>query len=150
MNKLIKALLALAILGFALYLYMDNRKVNIVDAHHNQYTAEILVNTLPVSDSASIQWWQKNQSEIYAKYNISTAESGGPYSVTIYKFGEGYKEEGNEDRLCFDDIPAQKKCIDKKIIMRVVYLRNGNTKFSFENAVYILKADGEISKSAHN
>lgn len=87
---------------------------------------------LPLSDSAIINWWQKNQSSIREKYHISAAEAG-PLFMTIYAFGDGYKEEGQEDRLYFDGVKPPRNCIDKNIFMSVNRTRDGDTTFSFEH-----------------
>lgn len=38
------------------------------------------------------------------KYHITTPEKDGSFYLTFWLFGEGYKEEGKYDRLCFDDM----------------------------------------------
>ncbi|MDE1188664.1 MAG: DUF943 family protein [Pantoea sp.] len=136
--------IAAAIAGSLIYL--NNRDVMVMGGHHNQYTAEILVDHLPLSQVASVQWWLKNQNEIRLKYNIVSEEEGGPALISIFAFGDGYKELGKEDRLCFDDMQPPKNCIDKKRLMAVYFTRDGITQFRFDYSTYQLTDDGRIIK----
>ncbi|XES84015.1 DUF943 family protein [Franconibacter pulveris] len=144
-----KLLLILGIVAIMLgcYFYLNNRKVTVIDAHHGHYAAQVLVNHLPLSNSARIQWWITNQPEIFSKYKIAHHDAGGPSLITIFAFGKGYQEENNEDRLCFDDMDTPKNCIDKDSIMTVFYSRNGDIEFRFDNVVYIRNKEGRIYQS---
>lgn len=146
MRNLRVIVITIVIIAFCLYSYLNNREVKVIDAHHNKYTAEILVDHLPFSKSASIDWWLNNQDEIRSKYKIPFGEKG-PIFITIYAFGDGYKEEGKKDRLCFDDVKPPKNCIDKDILMSVNRTRNGDTEFGFEYSAYFRTKDGTLIKS---
>lgn len=134
--------IVMAAVGF--YLYLDNRRVNIIDAHHGKYSAAILVDHLPVTASSAINWWLENQNAIREKYHIPSEEAGGPSNFTVFAFGDGYQKEDENDMLCFDDVPPPENCIVKEILLTVGRNREGNIRFAFGNAAYIRYADGRI------
>lgn len=129
MRKLV--ILSLAIALFIIgYLFTVKPNVSIIAAHYDGSTAQIIVNKLPLTDSNKINWWQRNQSEIFEKYNIPAGDKI-PFLIVIYAFGDGYQVEGKEDRLCFSDIKPPKNCIDKKILMMIWRTRDGGVKYQF-------------------
>jgi len=137
--------LFLIIIAFtAFYLWRDNASVNIIAIHQNKYTAEILVDRLPLTEMSRIEWWVGNRKEIEGKYRIVSFENGGPDYITIYKFGDGYKKEGKEDRLCFDDMDTETNCIDKDILMTISRTREGLERFTFSDSSYVISGDGVI------
>lgn len=123
----------------SIYYWSNHRQVQVIDVHHNTWTAEIVVDHFPFSKAARIEWWENNNESILKKYNIPEHGAGGPDYFTIYAFGKGYQQLAREDRLCFDDIKPPYNCIDKNILMTVNRDRNGDVRFSFENAAYIKK-----------
>ncbi len=68
------------------YLYINRQEVNIIDVHYDGYTAAVLVDRLPFSNSAKIYWWEQNQEEIRSKYHIPSGDAG-PALITVYAFG---------------------------------------------------------------
>ncbi len=137
--------LFLIIIAFtAFYLWRDNASVNIIAIHQNKYTAEILVDRLPLTEMSRIEWWVGNRKEIEGKYRIASFKNGGPDYITIYKFGDGYKKEGKEDRLCFDDMDTETNCIDKDILMTISRTREGLERFTFSDSSYVISGDGVI------
>ena len=110
------------------YFYINRQNVTLVDAHYNGHTAQILVDRLPFSHSAKIYWWEKNKDAIRNKYHIPDDEAG-PSLITIYAFGEGYKEEGKEQQRCFEEVKPPRNCIDKKILMTIWRTREGGIKY---------------------
>jgi len=137
--------LFLIIIAFtAFYLWRDNASVNVIAIHQNKYTAEILVDRLPLTERSRIKWWVGNRKEIEGKYRIVSFENGGPDYITIYKFGDGYKKEGKEDRLCFDDMDTEANCIDKDILMTISRTREGLERFTFSDSSYVISGDGVI------
>lgn len=143
MKKIIFLLLAIIVLiGF--HLWCDNVSVNIIAIHQNKYTAEILVDRLPLTERSRIKWWVGNRKEIEGKYRIVSFENRGPGYITIYKFGDGYKKEGKEDRLCFDDMDTETNCIDKDILMTISRTREGLERFTFSDSSYVISGDGVI------
>lgn len=137
-------LLLIIIASTTFYLWHDNTSVNVIDVHQNKYTAEILVDRLPLTEKSRIKWWMDNRKEIEGKYRIVSFENGGPDYITIYKFGDGYKKEGKEDRLCFDDMDTKTNCIDKDILMTISRTREGLERFTFSDSSYVISSDGVI------
>ncbi|MFZ4832184.1 DUF943 family protein [Rouxiella sp. Mn2063] len=144
MRKWLFILAVVGIFAAGTYSYLNNREVRVIAVHHDNYTVEVLVDHLPISASASIKWWVENQNSIFSKSNIISKNNGGPDYITIFAFGDGYKKEGKEDRLCFDDIKAPVNCIDKDILMTISSNRNGESRFSFERSTYIITNDGKL------
>lgn len=145
-RKSVNFLIFIIIAAMGIYLYLDNRRVNIIDAHHGVYSAAILVDHLPVTASSAINWWLENQSAIREKYHIPSEEAGGPGNFTVFAFGDGYQKNVENDMLCFDDVPPPENCIVKEILLTVSRNREGNIRFAFGNAAYIRYADGRITK----
>ncbi|WP_312274070.1 DUF943 family protein [Pseudescherichia sp.] len=143
MKKIISlSLISIVLVSF--YLWHENSAVNIIAIHQNKYTAEILVDRLPLTERSRIKWWVGNRKEIEGKYRIVSFENGGPDYITIYKFGDGYKKEGKEDRLCFDDMDTETNCIDKDILMTISRTREGLERFTFSDSSYVISGDGVI------
>lgn len=139
-------LIFITIAAMGIYLYLDNRRVNIISAHYDRYSAEVLVDHLPVTASSAINWWLKNENAIREKYHIPPEEAGGPGNFTVFAFGDGYQKENENDMLCFDDVPPPENCIVKEILLTVGRNREGNTRFAFGNSAYLRYADGHIIK----
>lgn len=127
--------------------YMNNKDVKVIDAHHNGWTASIMVDRLPNFQRESIEWWLNQKSAISAKYHFKADNPKGYLDYYIYAFGEGYQEEGKEDRLCFDEMNPPKNCIDKNLLMVVLKTREGNTQFRFDHGVYIQTSNGKIIRT---
>jgi len=60
MKKII-CLLLLIIASTTFYLWRGNVSVNIIAIHQNKYTAEILVDRLPLTEKLRIKWWIDNR-----------------------------------------------------------------------------------------
>lgn len=147
MKKIVFVLAAIIAMGTSLNLYLNREDVKVIDGHGNKWTASVIVDRLPLSESKKIQWWLRNQENITAKYHFKPDNPAGRLSYYIYSFGDGYQAEENEDRLCFDDMTPPKNCIDKKLLMVVSNTRNGDTEFRFDNAVYIRNKEGRVYQS---
>ena len=143
MKKII-CLLLIIIVFTAFYLWRDNVSVNIMAIHQNKYAAEILVDRLPLTEKSRIKWWMGKRKEIEDKYDITPYGNGGPDYITIFKFGDGYKKAGKEDRLCFDDMDTETNCIDKDILMTISRTREGLERFTFSDSSYVISKDGVI------
>lgn len=148
MKKLMISVFLLVLTATGVYIYLNFRSIKVIDAHQNTTHAEILVDRLPISTSASIDWWIKNKSAIYSKYKILPSDAGGPRYITIFGFGEGYQELGREDRLCFADMAPPKNCIDKDILMLINRTRNGDTQFRRHENTYLMTQDGKITEGS--
>ncbi|AVJ17752.1 hypothetical protein CLM71_11715 [Serratia sp. MYb239] len=147
MRKWLFAGAAIGAIAIGSYTYLNQRAIKVFAAHHGTYTAEILVDHLPLSAAASIDWWLKNQHEILSKYHIRSSDDGGPVYITVFAFGDGYKEEEKKDRRCFSDVEPPKNCIDKDILMTINRTRSGETRFNFEYSSYLKTHDGKIVKT---
>jgi len=130
MRKLIVLLLTL-LLCVAFFLFNEKKDVSVIDAHYDGSTAQIIVDKLPLTEAAKISWWKQNQNEILENYKIPTGDKV-PFLIAIYAYGNGYQEEGKEDRLCFSDIKSPKNCIDKNILMMIWRTRDGGVKYQFK------------------
>lgn len=122
-------IIIIALLGSA-YLYFNRQEVTIINAHYNGHTAAILVDRLPLTNSSKIKWWESNQDKIRRKYHIPSGING-PFLIDVFAFGEGYQEEGKEDRLCFEEVKPPRNCIDKKMLMSIWTTREGGVKYMF-------------------
>lgn len=115
--------------GIATYFYLNNRPTHIIAVHQNEFVASVLVDRLPRSDSKRIAWWLRNKETVSTQYNITSVHERGEKSIYVYAFGEGYLAEEDKDRLCFEDMPGPKNCIDKNILMMVLRTRDGGQQF---------------------
>ncbi|MFZ4834575.1 DUF943 family protein [Rouxiella sp. Mn2063] len=130
MRRLLVLIIFIILSVFAYLLWLNNRTVHVIDAHYDMGGAQIIVNNLPITNSAKISWWQHNQQEIRKKYHIPDKYMD-PMLITVYAFGNGYQEEGKEDRMCFEDMPPPRNCIDKDILMMIWHNRDGSIKYNF-------------------
>ena len=127
--------------------YLEWRPVLIVGIHHRSSGfSDVLVTSLPLSDKAKIRWWLNHQDEIKDLYNVPAPEPDGTFDVTFWRFGEGYKEEGQHDCLCFDDMRIKARCIEKNSIFEVSNSRNYGLVFESGKSRYRLVKNGDIEK----
>lgn len=110
---------------------MNHDNVAIKSIHHGEFTAQILVNDLPLSSSTKICWWIKNGKTLAEKYPLNGKD------IYIYPWGDGYQEEGKADRLCFADIAPPRNCIDKNILMSVSKTQSGNTEYRIDDKIWL-------------
>lgn len=122
--------------------YLNHDNVAIKSIHHGEFTAQILVNDLPLSSSAKIGWWIKNGKTLAEKYPLNGKD------IYIYVWGDGDQEEGKADRLCFADIAPPRNCIDKNILMSVSQTRSGNTEYRIDDDIYLQRQTEKYSKLA--
>ncbi|EQA5722338.1 DUF943 family protein [Cronobacter dublinensis] len=64
-------LFIIPVINAAIFLlnYLNHDNVAIKSIHHGEFTAQILVNVLPLSSSAKIGWWIKNGKTLAEKYS---------------------------------------------------------------------------------
>ncbi|CAE1144298.1 DUF943 family protein [Serratia sp. Tan611] len=141
-------LLMLCILIIYAYLLGCSR-VEIVAVHQRDNYSDVLVKSFPVTDKGKIQWWFENKDKLKNQYNIPQPASYGGFTVTFWLFGDGYQEEGKYDRLCFDDMPTNKSCIDKNLLMMVRYAKSTGLSFRLDGGVYRIKGNGEMIKEKY-
>jgi len=148
-NKKAIALLFLAgcvFLGY--WLWLSLRPVEIIAVHHRESNfSAILVKNTPLTDKGKISWWMKNKAIFKEKYNVPNPAEDGSFSVTVWLFGEGYKEEGKYDRFCFNDIKSKKNCIEKDAVFTVTNSKNRGIFFTiYDGDNYRLGQNGDIIK----
>jgi len=145
-----KIVLFLAIVGGTLtgyFLWLALHPVEIVAVHHRSSGfSAVLVKNFPLTDKGKINWWLENRKSIEEKYQIPTPDQDGSFYLTFWLFGEGYKEEGKYDRLCFKDMQPPINCIEKNRVFSVETGRNGNIIFTVGDEIYRMDKDGKIIK----
>lgn len=150
-NKKKKTICVLLLVGCILlgyFIWVLFRPVKIIAVHQrgSNFSA-VLVKNFPFTDKGKIKWWLENKSILKGKYNVPNPAKDGFFHVTFWLFGDGYKEEGKYDRLCFDDMKTKANCIEKKPVFTVDKSRNMGVMFTvYEGGDYRLKQDGEIVK----
>jgi len=129
------------------FLWYSHRPVEIVAVHHRSSGfSDVLVKNFPFTDKGKIHWWLKNKAMLKEKYNVPNPESDGSFSLTVWLFGDGYKEEGKYDRLCFEDMKTKVNCIEKDIVFSVDNSKNMGTMFEAYDGTYRLQKNGEVVK----
>ena len=118
-KRLLWVLILLPAILTSYVFWLSQRSVEIVGVHQNGNHSYVLVKNFPFSDRGKISWWLENKDMLRVKYKIPKPATYGSYTIIFWLFGEGYKEEGKYDRLCFDDMPFPKHCIEKEAIFAV-------------------------------
>ncbi|MGV3345364.1 DUF943 family protein [Enterobacteriaceae bacterium LUAb1] len=131
---------------FIHFLWLSQRPVKIIAVHEDGHFSSVLVQNFPFTDKGKINWWLKNKAMLKEKYNIPKPASYGNFNITFWLFGDGYKEEGKYDRLCFADMKKKANCIEKDAIFSVNNSANMGIVFTVYDGTYILKKNGEIVK----
>lgn len=142
-------LLVAMVLAVAL-LWLWCRPVKIIAVHQKISSSIILVKQYPLTDKGKIEWWLKHKDVLKAKYNVPVIDENGNYKVILWDFGDGYKEEGKYDRLCFDDMDSPKSCVDKNALMIVNHYKDDITDFSAGEDIYTMDNNGKVVKRKRN
>ncbi|QHM75419.1 hypothetical protein C7M52_01373 [Mixta theicola] len=120
------------------------RPVKIIAVHqHGSRFSSVLVNHFPLTDRGKINWWLENRTMLKEKYHVPATDKKSYFSVIFWLFGEGYKERGKYDLLCFDDMKSEKRCIEKDAVFIVSHTGDDRTYFTMDGARYLLKSNGE-------
>ena len=146
LKKTLYVLLFCVFILLASLLWLSLRPIEIVAVHDNGNWSSVLVKNFPVTDRGKIDWWLKNKDMLKRQYDIPKPASYGNYTVSIWLFGEGYKEEGKYDRLCFDDINPPINCIEKDRVFIISYSKNRGVIFTVDDGEYRMENDGKIIK----
>lgn len=144
-----KLFILVMIVAALIILHLLSLPVKIIAVHQRGNNSTVLVKDYPFTDKGKIEWWLKNKNLLKNKYKIPKPDESGIYTVVLWDFGEGYKEEGKYDRLCFDDIKQPKNCINKKKLMIISHNKDNVTQFTAGNEYYILQDNGLIVKRKH-
>ncbi|WP_246494600.1 DUF943 family protein [Brenneria izadpanahii] len=140
-KKHVAAVLAvLAVIYGIIWLF---RPVKIVAIHQHNDSSYVLVLNFPLTSRGKIDWWLKNREMLQEKYAIPKRSSYGSFTIAFLDFSEGYKES-EYDRLCFEDMPSEKNCIEKQLVFSVDDNGKGFVFIQTLNGTYEQLPDGEI------
>lgn len=115
-----------------------------VDAVHtfNGQPWLVLVQHFPLTQQGKIEWWDRNQAMLKAKYGLSYddqqtlrfAKWDGKYLVDPGRQARFFEDANDFDLLCFDeDMNAEARCIKKgTVIMTVNKRSDGGMRFTVE------------------
>ena len=144
-NKAIYLILA-GILSTVGFLWLSLRPVEIVAIHQRNDFSDVLVKSFPFTDKGKINWWLKNKEMLKSRHNIPKPDPDDSYTINIWLFGDGYKEEGKYDRLCFRDMKTDKNCIEKDKLFSVNKSKNLGVVFTGDSGTYRLEENGKVVK----
>ncbi|WP_435947186.1 DUF943 family protein [Dryocola sp. BD586] len=145
-KKIIFMLLLAGSVLLGCFIWRVLHPAQIVAIHQRSNYSDILVRNLPFTDKGKIRWWLENKSIIKEKYNAPKPAEDGFYVMIFWDFGEGYKEEGKYDRMCFYDMQTPKNCIDKEKFMTIYRYNDEEPFFSFDGNRYVIGKNGGIVK----
>lgn len=137
-------LIACALPGYLFWLSLPSAEI--IAVHEKGNHSYILVKKFPFTDKGKINWWMKNKSILKDRYKTPKPDTDGFFTVIFWDFGDGYKEEGKYDRLCFNDMKPPINCIEKNKVFSVSNSRNMGLSFTTNNSIYRIKKSGEILK----
>ncbi|THB84812.1 DUF943 family protein [Pantoea allii] len=146
LKKIILTLFFCACMLVAYLLWLSLRPVKIVAVHNTANWSSVLVKNFPITDRGKINWWLKNKDALKRQYDIPKPASYGNYTVSIWLFGEGYKEDDKYDRLCFSDMKPPMNCIEKDRVFIISYSKNSGITFTVDDGEYSMKDNGKITK----
>ena len=144
-KRAVLLLAAAVLLVYLLWLFLH--PVEIVAVHHKNGFSDILVKNFPFTDKGRISWWLENRAMLKEKYNVPNRDDNGTFLVTIFLFGDGYQKDIIDERLCFDEIKSELRCIDKNAVMTVFSDRYNQVFFSLGKERYILRNNGKLDRS---
>lgn len=146
MKKIGISLVAMVALVAGFFFIKQTGPVEVMAVNKTPDTILIAVKGLPYSAKSKLDWWLDNKNLLISKYQLDFNNPKEQPSIYIYNFGDGFKKEEIKDRLCFDNVPSPKNCIDKDIIMVISQLRNGNIKLAVDGDVFIQDGSGKITE----
>ncbi|MGD8162668.1 DUF943 family protein [Pantoea sp. FN0307] len=139
-------LAAAALLIYLLWFFL--RPVEIVAVHkRGRSSTAVLVKNFPFTDKGKISWWLENRAMLKEKYNAPYLDEDGTFWATIFLFGDGYQKDIIDERLCFDEIKSELRCINKNAVMTVYSNRDKQVFFSLGKGKYILINNGKVDRS---
>ena len=147
-KKFIGAILIIAIILVAGFLWFSLRPVTIEAVHHRSSGfSDVLVDHVPLTTKSKIAWWQENHDLLKKRYGAPQPAFAQDFTITFWYFGDGYMERGRyDDRLCFSDMKTPKNCIEKDKAFTVRYSKNSGLYFTTSEGYYTLKENGEITR----
>ncbi|MCT4714914.1 DUF943 family protein [Enterobacteriaceae bacterium H18W14] len=145
-KKILSVVLLAGSLLLGYFIWRSLRPIEIVAVHEDGHFSSILVKNFPITDRGKIAWWLENKNRLKSRYGIPKPASYGSYTIIFWDFGEGYKEEGKYDRMCFYDMQTPKNCIDKEKFMTIYKYNDEEPFFSFDGNRYLIGKNGGIVK----
>ncbi|MEW5290439.1 DUF943 family protein [Erwinia papayae] len=145
-RKILAALFLTGGIAISYLIWLSLRPVVIIAVHKDGAFSDILVENFPITGREKINWWLQNEVRLKEKYEISFPKKNEFSSITFWNFGDGYKEEGKYDRLCFEEMKTKKNCIEKEPVFSVSNSRNRGIIFTVYDGTYHLKENGEVTK----
>ena len=122
------------------------RPVEIVAVHQYDDFSFVLVKNFPLTDKGKFDWWMSNKDMLKKHYGVPQSTSSGFFVITFWDFSDSYKEAGKYDRLCFNDMPTNKKCIDKNKLFTVENNKKNELLFTVDDGRYLMNKNGETIK----
>lgn len=143
-NRLIYSVILSILILAGFFTWFTQRPVKIIAVHENSHYSSVLVEQFPVTDKGKINWWVKNKNILQKIYGIPKPSDWGYFNIMFWDFGDGYKKQDKSERLCFEDMRTEKRCIDKNKIFSVERDRHGNTLFTVNDGRYQMNENGEV------
>lgn len=143
-NRLIYSVILSILILAGLFTWFTQRPVKIIAVHENGHYSSVLVEQFPVTDKGKIDWWVQNKNILQKIYGIPKLSNWGYFNVMFWDFGDGYKKQDKSERLCFEDMKTEERCIDKNKIFSVERDRHGNTLFTVNDGRYKMNENGEV------
>lgn len=149
-NKYVLAFMVLVLSMLIIYfLWFSIRPVEVIAIHQRNSFSDVLVKNYPFTDRGKIHWWLKNKDMLKTKYDIPKSSFSGSYAIAFWYFGDGYKEEGKYDRLCFEDMAPPLNCIEKDRAFTVRGDNHGNISFGVNDGEYYINKSGGMIKKKY-
>jgi len=151
-NKILLTILIFIFMLIAYFFWRSLRPVDIIAVYQDDDYSSVLLRIFPITDRGQINWWLKNKDMLQRRYNIPQPDSDGNFTVIIWGFGEGYKEQGDEskdDRFCFVDFHTPKNCIDKNKEFYLTYSKNTGINFITNSTIYRIDKSGKSVKKSN-
>lgn len=112
-----------------------------VDAVHtlNGQPWLVLVRYFPLTQQGKIDWWDRNQATLMAKYKIPADDFdltfmawGGNYLVDPGRDALFFEDADAFDLLCFAGVDSKENCVEKDTLMNVGRRSDGGVQFTVE------------------
>ncbi|WP_426447822.1 DUF943 family protein [Siccibacter colletis] len=146
--KKCKAMFLISAVFIVIWLmYLALSPTKIIAVHISDGAARIVLENPPLTRRTKILWWKQNAEMLRQQYNIPIIHTDGYFYVSVWDFADGYKEEEDKDRLCFEDMPEPRNCIEKEWVMTVQRLvSTKRITFDIGNDSYEMLPDGRLRK----
>ena len=143
----ILVIVIIAIISSVFFACFVKRPVKIVAVHHRSSGfSDVLVTHFPITDRGKIHWWLKNKDILKNQYGTPKNEYADNFNINFWLFGDGYMKEDKYERLCFDDMKTEQKCIDKNKVFSVSKSFNGSVNLMVYDGIYGKNGQGKWVK----